>query len=108
MGINNYRFLNDKTGKLGWASNGTPNELEATLHFLITCVGVCSLQQHLKNQIYILIQYVKLKKNFFNIQKCDYPITGVLIVQFDMRYFARVCESSVDTVLWFSFLPEFS
>ena len=44
------------------------------------------------------------KNNFFNIQKCDYPITEVLIVQVDMRYFARVCESSVNTVLWF-FIP---
>lgn len=43
-----------------------------------------------------------MKVRFFNVQECDYPIPEVLFVQFNMHYFARVCESS-ELILFYGF-----
>lgn len=45
---------------------------------------------------------------FFSIQECDYTIPEVLIVQSDMHYLARVCESSSKLILFCDFHSQWS
>lgn len=65
----------------------------------------------LRTCIYILTRCVKLNESqffFFSIQECYYTIPEVLIVQSDMHYLARVCESSSKLILFCDFHSQWS